>query len=210
MKDTWRKTRSILLAHVLHTDDTPHSIALGAALAVLVAFTPTIPFHTVLAVTLAALLGANKAVCVPAVWVVNPVTAVPIWGACWAVGRALTRTLTQAANGGNGERMSAVLTKLTSAHAGGGFWSHLFEAAFWTRIFGMMFEFGIELWVGGVLLGSAAGCITYLVTRWGVTEYRQRRRVARIYRNIHRARLRKAKHARRLQVDRLAPSADHA
>ena len=89
MPRVWLRTRRFLAQKVLHTDDTPHAIALGAALAVFVAFLPLIGLQTVIAIGLAALFRANKAVCVPIVWITNPFSAVPIYTACLILGRAI-------------------------------------------------------------------------------------------------------------------------
>lgn len=52
----------------------PHEISLGLAVGVFIALTPTIPFHTVLAVALAALLRGSKLAAALGVWVSNPLT----------------------------------------------------------------------------------------------------------------------------------------
>jgi uncharacterized protein (DUF2062 family) len=52
----------------------PHEISLGMAIGVFIAITPTIPFHTVLAVALAALLRGSKLAAALGVWVSNPLT----------------------------------------------------------------------------------------------------------------------------------------
>ncbi len=188
VKAFWKKTRRFFYKHVLHADDSPNRIALGAAVAMLVAFSPTVGFQTVIAIALATVLRANKAVCIPIVWITNPVTIVPIYGACWELGRALTN-MPQTANGGN---VALALAEL-SGHANEGIWARLFETEFWSRLLHIMFEFGFELWVGCLAVGAVAAFMTFFAARWGVTEYRQRRRVRRIYRNIRRARIRKAR-----------------
>ena len=59
----------------------PHFVAMGLAIGVFISITPTIPFHTVLAVSLAILLRGSKVAAALGVWFSNPVTA-PIfyWG----------------------------------------------------------------------------------------------------------------------------------
>lgn len=56
----------------------PHEISLGMAVGVFIALTPTIPFHTVLAVFLAVLLRGSKLAAALGVWVSNPLT-IPIF-----------------------------------------------------------------------------------------------------------------------------------
>ena len=72
---------------VLHTNDTPHAVALGAGIATFVALLPLIGFQTVIALALAAVFRANKAICIPVVWITNPFTAIPIFKGCFELGR---------------------------------------------------------------------------------------------------------------------------
>jgi uncharacterized protein (DUF2062 family) len=74
---------------VLHTDDPPRRLALGAAIGMFVAFTPTFGFQMVLVVFIAWLLGANKAVGLPIVWISNPATMGFIYYVCYTIGCAL-------------------------------------------------------------------------------------------------------------------------
>ena len=199
MKAWWKKARLFVYRHVLHADDSPHRIALGAALAMLVAFSPTVGFQTVIAIALATMLRANKAVCIPIVWITNPVTLVPIYGACWELGRMLINAPQTA-----GTDVAAAMREL-AGHADQGILSRLFEADFWSRLLHIMLDFGVELWAGCLAVGMVAAVLTYFTSRWAVTEYRQRRRVRMIYRNICRARRSKA---RRMRKDLLAASPD--
>ena len=204
MRDLWKRIRLFVYKHVLHTDDSPHRIALGTALAMLVAFSPTVGFQMVIAVALATLLRANKAVCLPIVWITNPVTIVPIYGTCWKVGRALMISPTSVPESNFAKNLAAL-----TEHVDQGIWPRLFEAELWSRLLGIMFEFGLELWVGCLAVGAMAAFLTYFAMRWSVTEYRQRRRVRMIWRNIQRARIRKAKRGRRRGIGTAAASSKH-
>ena len=84
MSDIWRRTRRFLIVKVLHANDTPHRIALGIAIGVFIGLTPTVGLQMIIALALATALRANKVVCIPMVWITNPVTLVPIYSA-WAV-----------------------------------------------------------------------------------------------------------------------------
>jgi len=59
----------------------PHYIAMGMAIGVFVGTTPTMPFHTVIAVALAFIFRGSKAAAALGVWFCNPLTA-PLfyWG----------------------------------------------------------------------------------------------------------------------------------
>ncbi len=52
----------------------PHYVALGMAIGVFISVTPTIPFHTVLAIFLAFVLRGSKAAAAIGVWFSNPLT----------------------------------------------------------------------------------------------------------------------------------------
>lgn len=57
----------------LHGD--PHYVAMGIAIGVFISITPTIPFHTVIAVALAFIFRGSKAAAALGVWFCNPLTA---------------------------------------------------------------------------------------------------------------------------------------
>lgn len=69
------------------TDQT--GIAGGLALGLFIAFTPTIPFQMLLAACGALLLKVNLPVAVLAVWVTNPITAIPVFMSAWKVGKIM-------------------------------------------------------------------------------------------------------------------------
>ncbi|WDN89635.1 uncharacterized protein BuS5_02603 [Desulfosarcina sp. BuS5] len=52
----------------------PHHIGLGMGIGIFVSFTPTLPFHTLIAVTIAILLRGNKIAAAIGVWFSNPFT----------------------------------------------------------------------------------------------------------------------------------------
>lgn len=56
----------------------PHDIALGMAIGVFIGITPTIPLHTILAVSLALLVRGSKLAAALGVWVSNPLS-IPVF-----------------------------------------------------------------------------------------------------------------------------------
>lgn len=160
---------------VLHADDTPHAIAMGAAIATLVAFLPLVGVQTVIAIGLAALLRVNKAICVPIVWITNPFSLVPIYGACYGLGRLVMSSSKHA-------DADVVLSKL-DLPAGLG----LFHLEFWNGLFHRLGDLGLELWVGCIIVGAVSAFPAYVVARWGVSAYRERRRQRLLRRSLMRA-----------------------
>ena len=180
------RLRRFLLHNVLHADDTPHAIALGVAIAMLVAFLPLVGFQTVIAIGLAALLHANKAVCIPVVWITNPFTLGPIYGGCWALGRFILSSHTAA-------DQAEVLNKLQQEHET----VRVFELQFWKNLFSDLAGMGEEVWLGCAIVGVTAAVISYFLSRQGVSSYRERRRQRILRRDLFRSKQQAGKVTRR-------------
>ncbi|MGD9857306.1 MAG: DUF2062 domain-containing protein [Planctomycetaceae bacterium] len=86
----WSDPRQWLRA-LLMLDDTPHNIALGSAIGVFVAFTPTVGIQMLLVLLIAALTRPlfrfNKMAGVIAVYISNPLTMVPLYWFNYTIGR---------------------------------------------------------------------------------------------------------------------------
>lgn len=66
------------LDHVKRLQGEPRYIAMGMAIGVFIGITPTIPFHTLIALALAFVLKGSKPAAAIGVWVANPLT-IPIF-----------------------------------------------------------------------------------------------------------------------------------
>jgi len=174
----WKQARSFLLHRVLHTDDTPHRIALGVAIATFIAFMPLLGVQTVLAVALAAALRANKAVCIPMVWITNPFTAAPIYWYCWRLGSHLLATNGSVEVQAGFEQMAASWAVES--------WSQLLNWAFWMDLFHLVLGLGSALWLGCGIVGLITGVVMYGLTVWGVSVYRRQRAARRMRRHVRR------------------------
>ncbi len=170
----WHRARRFIAQKVLHTGDSPHAIALGAGVATFIAFLPLVGLQTIIAVSIAALVRANKAVCIPIVWVTNPLTMGPIYYGCYALGRLVIPPAWSGDEAGLGRLIE--LAKTTS----------LFQAAFWKDIFYVLIGAGLDLWVGCALVGLVLSLVAYFVVRGSVIGYRERRRQRMIRRTLFR------------------------
>jgi uncharacterized protein (DUF2062 family) len=74
---------------ILGLNDSPHSIALGVAIGIAVALSPTIPFHMIQAFFFSWVFRANKTAAVLTVWVSNPFTDVPMFFSEYLTGALL-------------------------------------------------------------------------------------------------------------------------
>lgn len=164
MSRFWLRTRKFIALKVLHADDTPHAVAMGAAIATLISFLPLVGFQTVIAIGIAAIFRANKAICIPIVWVTNPFTMGPIYYGCFALGRFVLP-------GENIAQQESLAHLVELAKTGS-----IFDIPFWTDLFHIMMKVGAELWLGCALVGIVLGIVSYFFARSGVISYRERRR----------------------------------
>jgi uncharacterized protein len=162
-----RTFRRFFIQKMLHADDTPHRIALGVALGVFIGMTPIVGFQMIIAVAVAAMLRANKAVCVPMVWITNPVTIVPIYAGCFALG---SMVLGSASAHASREHFEHILAAVEPAA-----FSRMLEVEYWSAILTELAQFGRELWVGCVIVGFVLGTVSYFLVRSAVSSYRNQR-----------------------------------
>jgi len=163
-----KKLSDVVIYRILHIDDSAHRIALGVAVGFFVAWTPTIGFQMALTIAIAAAVRANKVVGLPIVWISNPVTAAPLYYYNWVVGRAITRGALE-----SGPAVKSALTKaIESLNDPLTVLRHLFDADFWRTTGLKLIGFGMELWIGSIIVGLILGALSYTITRRGVAYYR--------------------------------------
>ena len=101
-------------------------------------------------------------------------TAVPIYGACLGLGRFVMAKPA-------GDDSAALATLVQEPKAG------FFELAFWKGMLFHLASLGKELWVGCLIVGTVAAVASYFFARWGVSAYRERRRLRILRRNLRRS-----------------------
>lgn len=143
---------------MLHADDPPQRLALGVAIGVFVAFTPTFGVQMVLAACLSWMFRANKVVSVAAVWISNPATMVPMYYSAYHVGCWVLRQ---------------------SPIDRAGFIALLHPPDGWlaaTKFYwNQMWSVAEPMWVGGVLVGLASAYLMYVFVDRFIRWYRLRR-----------------------------------
>jgi uncharacterized protein len=85
----WRQHLKALYIRIKSLQGDPHYVALGIASGVFVAVTPTIPFHTVLALAVAFVLKGSKPAAIIGAWFGNPLTIPPFYFASYHFGMLL-------------------------------------------------------------------------------------------------------------------------
>jgi uncharacterized protein len=128
--------------------DDPKKLAWGMALGVFIGVTPTVPFHTVAALTLAPLLRVSPVAAFLGIQICNPLTIPPFYLAAYKVGRHLLHK-------------GAPLA--------------LPETYTYTDMLELLWKGGLALQVGGIALAIPPAIISYFLTLWVVQRYRQRR-----------------------------------
>ena len=126
---------------------TPQEIALGLALGIFVAMSPTMGFQMAIAIPIAAMLKWNKIAAATAVWVSNPFTAPFIYGPTYFVGAKLLG-MSLGLNAADAASRSTMLAFAEKA----------------PEIFGAMT-------LGGVVLGLPLSVISYFVAFFAVQKY---------------------------------------
>jgi hypothetical protein len=140
----------------------PEFIARGMALGTLVAFTPIIGFHFVLAIALAYLFRGSRAAAIIPIWITNPLTLVPIFTTTHRLGRLFWHAPVS-------DRINAHLQTVVdqmTAHSVSKFAEGLREFAV------VGFDNLVCMWIGGLLAGGVAASVVYPLTVRGVLRYR--------------------------------------
>lgn len=147
LKRLWRAVRLHRL-RLVRLPSTPHRIALGVGLGMLIGSIPLIPSQMVLAGVVAWLLRASPTAAVIATLYSNPVTFGPLYAIFFAIGSFLLPS------------MQVALPD---------------DAANLTSLLAMGWDVYLVLCAGGVVFGAAAGVLAYVVTHRMVTAHQQRR-----------------------------------
>ncbi len=153
----------------------PQAIAGGVAVGLIVAFTPTVGFQIPLALGLATLLGANRAVAIVPVWITNPITVPPIYGFTYYLGNYFWA----------GPAPSAVARAMADVAKGLESLDFLAFREQFASFMALGADVFIAMWIGGLLVGFFAAAIAYPLTVRAVTQlraqraWRKRRRAAR-------------------------------
>lgn len=143
----------------------PHAIARGVAIGMIIAFTPTIGFQSLLVLGIATLLNANRPVSLVPTWLTNPVTIPPVYAFTYYIG-SLFRPGPEPA--GVARAVRAAAEELES----------LDFLALRAQL-GVFLDLGLDvfipMWIGGLIVGSVAAAIAYPLTIRTVVHMRRHR-----------------------------------
>lgn len=162
IRDVLGKTQRFVKYRVFHVDDTPHRIALSLGIAFFVTWTPTIGLQIALVLLLCTVLGANKLVGLPFVWLSNAFTIIPIYYPSYRLGVRLIPSAQAVAL----SDWRAMVSRVMSGELG--LWDR--AMVFWR----FALEIAGPLWLGSLLMALAIGGAMYWLSYVFIVRYRRR------------------------------------
>lgn len=158
-KHLWRRLRR----DVIHVRDTPHRVAWGFAIGMLIAWLPIVGVQMAVSVVLCFVVRANILASIPPIWISNPVTMVPMYWlenqvGAWFAGTAITWT-----------SMQAIWSEVGRISGESGLWDatlYLISDAVWPAFVAMA--------IGGTLIGVLLAIPSYVVVRRAVEKQQLR------------------------------------
>jgi uncharacterized protein (DUF2062 family) len=132
----------------LRLQEDPKRIAGGMALGVFIGITPTIPFHTVAVLSLAALFRLSPVTAFIGIQVGNPLTVAPIYLTAYKVGQFFLY---------RGKPLNFPQT---------------FSYEAWLQV---LWQGGVALQVGGIIIAIPPAIAAYCLTLWIVQRYQRRK-----------------------------------
>jgi len=158
----WNKTKAWFI-HLLHLDESAHSIAFGAAIGVFISMTPTIGFQMLLIFFVTSVLRANRVAGVPMAWITNPATILPIYSFNLLVGIHVV---------GGSDAMIGEFERALQGMVDK-------DLPWWDLVkqwWDVVMHVSVPLWVGSILVGLVSGAAAYAVMYYLITVYRRHHR----------------------------------
>ncbi|MHC4124812.1 MAG: DUF2062 domain-containing protein, partial [Planctomycetota bacterium] len=163
-----KRFKRFLKFRILHANDSPHRIALGAAIGVFISWTPALGLHILMIMGVTALLRANKFAAFVSIWINNPFTIVGIYYPNYLLGRMLLKPFYSSS--GTELQMQKILSQLGPSEVLAG----IFTVGFWRDLLTFLWQKGPELWLGSIVIGVLVGIVSYIVVYKTVGWYRNK------------------------------------
>ncbi|MCB9833300.1 MAG: DUF2062 domain-containing protein [Planctomycetes bacterium] len=128
---------------VLQLQDSPRSLALGIAMGLWVALTPTVGIQMPVVVVLGTLMRANRLAAIAMCWISNPVTLVPMYYGYYVCGLAIL--------GREGKSYAQIKIDMAAAA----------DLGNWELIRYIFEVFGTPLWIGSLVIATVCALPAY-------------------------------------------------
>lgn len=154
---------------VLHIDDSPERIAGGVFAGILIAYTPLLGLHFLVALLVSMIFRVNKFATLSFIWVSNVVTLIPIYYPSYILGRKILNLINPQPAMTREELLDCfkVIFNQLSLNS-------LIEPAFWQSFWYLFTRIGLELFVGGLILGTIVASLAYKLTVRSITRHRRK------------------------------------
>ncbi|MHC5160370.1 MAG: DUF2062 domain-containing protein, partial [Planctomycetota bacterium] len=160
---------------ILHVDDSPQRMARGIAAGFFVAYIPILGLHMLLALLLAQLLRANKALALIAVWICNPLTFVLIYYPCYRLGNFLLPFFHDRPQ----VELDQIQELIDQTFSLNYVVLNVFTTDYWKQVAAVFTKIGLETFIGGIILGAIAAKISYWIAYYFIIGYRTRKQTRR-------------------------------
>ncbi len=164
-----RRSVRVLLRRAAHSilslHGSPRDIALGTAIGVFVAFTPTVGLQMLIAALIATLVRANRPAAVIGPWITNPLTIPPIYALTYWIGTFFRKG---PAAGEVYHRLVAVVASLKQFS----WFAFHKQLTSFLRASANVF---VQMMIGGIIVGLICAGISYPLMLRAVNRYRRRR-----------------------------------
>ena len=149
-----KQNLSLFITRIKRLQGDPHYIAMGMAIGVFVSVTPTIPFHTIIAVLFAFLLKGSKPAAIIGVWFSNPVTIPIFYVGSYKTGKLLI--------GNSSSELQKIINFMETIES-----QLCFEAKYQViaNFFTHELKLACAMIIGGIILGIIPGIAAYFITR---------------------------------------------
>lgn len=195
-KGGWSRAASYVMHRLRRLPDPPHKIARGVAAGVFVCFTPFFGFHFLFAAALAIVMQGNILAALLATFFGNPVTIPFIATVCIELGSWML-----------GYRDSVPLPELFGSflQASVELWRNFTaiftsEVTHWDRLVAFFWRVFWPYTVGGLVPGTIAGVLAYVLTLPAVAAY-QKRRIKKLQARVEKCRKVAARAAATVKAD---------
>ena len=155
---------------ILHADDSPERIAKGLAVGVFISYLPLMGVQMAVAWVAATIVKANKAMALLGAWLSNPATAIIIYYPSYRLGRWLLGFSPHKPEI-DPEELEDLFEETLSFYR---LITEFHTTAFWKEVSSALMNIGLEILVGGIIIGFAAAKLTHWLAFHAVIYYRQR------------------------------------
>lgn len=155
---------------IFRVDDDPRRIARGIAVGLFVGFLPLFGLQMLLAFFVAKLFRANRVLALLSVWISNPLTAVLIYYPCYLLGRLLLAKTGKPQLGS--QQLEQMFENIFTTE---NLFHDVFTAQFWNDAYRAFMQIGLEITLGGIVLGAISAKIGYWVSLVLIQRYRRRK-----------------------------------